>query len=329
MRAALRPLLFAPLAACGLTLNVDPGVADGGGEPPDAGVDSRAPAKDAEGDVGDARPTEDGGSSCSNGQRDGDESGVDCGGSCAKKCGLKEGCQAAKDCDSALVCTNSLCAYPSSCKALLAARPGAPSAVYTLQSSDNSTAFSAGCEMVADGGGWTLALKIDGRNDTFDYDKPLWTDSSLLAADHPGSDSVEAKLASFNETSFEAVRLAFYTAPNDLHAIVIPVVGASLKEAIAAKTATNLGRTPWMSLVPTGALQPNCGAEGFSVSGGNSRLRLGILGNDANSCGSPDSYIGVGSNGFCRSTRAGNVACWNDANGGSRDLAVFAAVFVR
>jgi hypothetical protein len=330
MRAVLRPFLFAPLAACGLTLNVDPVVSDGGSNLPDATIDSSISPKDAGEDVAETRPPEDAGPSCNNGQRDGDESSVDCGGSCAKKCGLKEACQTADDCDGALVCNSSVCAYPASCKALLAARPGTPSAVYTLQSKATSSNFSALCDMTADGGGWTLALKIDGRKDTFDYDKGIWTDSSLLAPDHPGNDDVEAKLASFNETSFDAVRLAFFTAANAVNTISIPVSGTSLKDAVAAKTQSNLGPDAWLSLVPTGALQTDVCAQGFSAAVGGARVRLGILGNDGSSCGTPDSYVGVGSNAFCsKGTRAGNVACWNAGNGGSRDLPVFAAVLVR
>lgn len=184
--------------------------------------------------------------------------------------------------------------------------------------------------MVEDGGGWTLALKIDGKADTFDYDKPIWTDNSVLGADHPGSDKVEAKLASFNETSFNDVRLVFFSAQNALNAVKIPVSAASLKDAVAAKTQTNLGRDAWLSLVPTGALQADSCGEGFSVTVGSASVRLGIVGNDGSSCRTPDSYIGVGSNGFCeKTTRAGNVACWNGANGGPRDTSVFAAVLVR
>ena len=184
--------------------------------------------------------------------------------------------------------------------------------------------------MTEDGGGWTLALKIDGKKDTFDYDKPIWTDSSLLGVDHPGNDKVEAKLASFNETSFDDVRLVFFPPSNTLNAVKISISGGSLKDVIAAKTQTNLGRDAWLSLVPTGALQADSCAEGFSVTVGSARVRLGILGNDGNSCGAPDSYIGVGSNAFCgKATRAGNVACWNAGNGGSRDASVFAAVLVR
>src|SRR5689334_17487016 len=47
----------------------------------------------------------------------------------------------------------------ASCEALLAAKPASPSDVYTLDPDGAGTSlpYQAFCEMVADGGGWTLA----------------------------------------------------------------------------------------------------------------------------------------------------------------------------
>ena len=60
--------------------------------------------------------------------------------------------------------------------------------------------------------------------------------------------------------------------------------------------ATSLGRTAWKDLVAGASLQPNCNAEGFNlVSGGDYQaVRLGILGNNENDCGTSDSRIGFG-----------------------------------
>ncbi|MEK6968358.1 MAG: hypothetical protein AABX51_07045 [Nanoarchaeota archaeon] len=46
--------------------------------------------------------------SCSNGIKDGSETGVDCGGTCANKCGVGAGCSGASDCQSN-VCTGGVC----------------------------------------------------------------------------------------------------------------------------------------------------------------------------------------------------------------------------
>jgi hypothetical protein len=64
---------------------------------------------------------------------------------------------------------------------------------------------------------------------------------------------------------------------------------------------THLGRSQWKWLIPGSSLQRNCNREGFNLyphSGGRyMRVRLGLLGNDNNNCGTPDSFIGLGNEG--------------------------------
>ena len=50
------------------------------------------------------------GASCADGKKDGDESDVDCGGSCSKKCGALGACASSGDCGSDLQCTKGVCA---------------------------------------------------------------------------------------------------------------------------------------------------------------------------------------------------------------------------
>ena len=85
----------------------------------------------------------------------------------------------------------------------------------------------------------------------------------------------------------------------------------------------------------SGSLQKNCNREGFNNRGGTSdasKVRIGILGNEQNTCGSTDSLIGVGGNqaSKCNSNgvAAGNQAgCKADA--GQRQTPGFAYIFAR
>ena len=67
---------------------------------------------------------------------------------------------------------------------------------------------------------------------------------------------------------------------------------------------TSLGPDTWKSVVgPNASLQVNCNMEGFNAAytgkepKGGSKARIGILGNNENSCSSCDSRIGFGTGG--------------------------------
>ena len=96
---------------------------------------------------------------------------------------------------------------------------------------------------------------------------------------------------------------------------------------------TSAGRNAWRSLVASPSLQPNCNAEGFNIDGGSYHaVRLGILGNQENDCGSPDSRIGFGGErNLCGA--GGDVSCGNvatcAADDGDRNTALFGFIFVR
>src|SRR5262245_19358859 len=57
-------------------------------------------------------------------------------------------------------CVGPRCQAFASCHALQTAFPNAPSGVYSIDA--GSGGFQTYCEQTGDGGGWTLALKVDG-----------------------------------------------------------------------------------------------------------------------------------------------------------------------
>ena len=55
-------------------------------------------------------------------------------------------------------------------------------------------------------------------------------------------------------------------------------------------------------------MQPNCNQEGFNSM---NKIRIGILGNNENDCGTPDSFLGVGGYSKCSlGTYSGNSGCF-------------------
>lgn len=332
--SALALALGALGLGCGLSFDlaeVAPPVPDAALAPDPSPGDDASPGDDgpdAASDTSKPAPIDE----CANGLRDGDESDVDCGGRCSKGCATGRGCGVTRDCAEGLVCEGGTCRFPTSCKELQDERPTSVSAVYTIKPKAAAVAYPAGCDMQLFGGGFTLVMRIDGSKNTFDFDASLWTSTQLLnETDASLSKTSEAKLAPFHDVPFTEVALQLDTKATT-RALKIAASRASLAELVTAAEPTNLGRTAWLDLVPGSSLQRACSAEGFSVVRGGARVRIGMLGNDsgnANDCGSPDSFVGVGSSAFCgRSPRAGNVACFNGA-GGDRTEVSFARVLVR
>ena len=229
-------------------------------------------------------------------------------------------------------CTGSACQSFASCRALQMAMPNAASGVVALDA--GTGAFNAYCEQSADGGGWTLALKVDGSAQTFNYDDPIWENTTLLAADAPDLDHTEAKLETWNAVPFSEVRVVFEYPINstDTHSLVIPLAGAKLFDLFQQSKPTTLGRDAWKSLMGASAsLQLECNLEGTNIYDANIRVRLGIISNNEADCLTPDSRIGVGGGGpscVSPSESAGDTACYEPDNG-EVELAAFAWVFVR
>ena len=274
---------------------------------------------------------------CADNIKNGAETDVDCGGAACGSCAIGKACGAGSDCTGG-VCTGNVCALATSCKTLLAGHPGLASGVYTLDpdGAGAKPSFQAYCDMVSDGGGWTLALKADGTKQTFTYAAALWTNTTLLATDKPDLDLNEAKLASWNETAFTDVRLALVDG-GVTRAVKIPKVATSLNAVYAAGafSATNLGRASWKGILAAPSLQTNCNREGFSNSVANyANIRLGILGNNEGDCNSPDSWIGLGGSATACSAAitatVGNGAiCGASGDLGDKEVKAFGYVFVR
>lgn len=55
------------------------------------------------------------------------------------------------------------------------------------------------CDMSSAGGGWTLALKVDGQAPTFCFDDVIWSNDSLLNPDSADETPIDAKLAPYTQ----------------------------------------------------------------------------------------------------------------------------------
>ncbi len=196
-------------------------------------------------------------------------------------------------------------ANSKSCKALLSKNPGTPSSVYSLDADGSGplAAYLAYCDMDADGGGWTLALKADGASATFSYEKSIWTNNQLLNIAASGLDTNEAKLESFNRIPARALRIGMSVA-GQTRWLTVPLnisPSQTLYDIFSHnyRVHTTIGRNAWMTLIDGSVLQNNCNEEGLNlaprVANNATGPRIGIVGNDNDECLTPDSYLGIGS----------------------------------
>lgn len=232
------------------------------------------------------------------------------------------------------------CAIPTSCSNLQTLAPNAPSGVYRIAPAAGLP-YDVYCDMTTEGGGWTLALKADGRQTTFDYFASLWTDSVLLNDASRDVTRTEAKLEPFVRMPYGRLLIRFESpivAVGDpvLRSLQVQHTGTSLRATFSGgyvAPAAPIGRDAWKTLAGNGSLQANCNREGFNVQAGGISLRLGISSNQENDCGTNDSFVGVGGNGNpCSAVGGGNLAVGNIAScmpdNGDRKQAAFAWVYL-
>ncbi|EDM76985.1 hypothetical protein PPSIR1_13265 [Plesiocystis pacifica SIR-1] len=247
-------------------------------------------------------------------------------------------------------CVNGDCLQVASCLELQGFDPLAtlPSAVYELDPDGPGPAapYLAYCELELFGGGWTLALKVDGDEPILGWDAPQWISGEALNPELPDRDRSAALLPSYAAVELSEVLIGFESPIlPDAEPLVLkwetlplPAPGSSLHALIAPGEwiETSLGRDAWKSLITDSSLQQNCVREGLNArndAATNARARIGIIANDQNNCNTPNSWLGVGganssSCGLATDGTAGNFAgC--QADNGDQNLYAFALVFVR
>ncbi len=96
---------------------------------------------------------------CSDKTKNGSETDIDCGGACPNKCSSGAACGQRTDCAAQLNCIVGKCTAPSaSCSAIKQAAPAIEDGNYLIEPDGVGPlpTFDAYCDMMQDGGGWTL-----------------------------------------------------------------------------------------------------------------------------------------------------------------------------
>ena len=160
----------------------------------------------------------------------------------------------------------------------------------------------------------------------------MWTNKESYAVEDglEGPTEKESKLASYWNTPFKKICLSM-SVNGDKKWMMFDYEASSLYSLIAdgQYRRTSAGRATWLSLIAGSSLQANCNYEGFNINQVGPPvqmyLRLGLIGNNQNNCGTPDSWIGFGAEHVYLGNER-NLAC---GNSGSVDLPAFGYIFVQ
>ena len=171
---------------------------------------------------------------------------------------------------------------------------------------------------------------------TFRYDSNFWKNRNEfnLPGGETGFDAQETKLSTYWKTPFSKICLGMKYG-QQTRFIVINKQAKSLYSLIAdgQHRATSLSRDKWKSLIgQEGSLQPYCNLQGFNAGGtnpGQSKARIGIIGNEQNECNSCDSRIGFGTGGYPDDSNT----CGNEAvalpDNGDKHIKAFGYILVQ
>jgi hypothetical protein len=189
--------------------------------------------------------------------------------------------------------------------------------------------------------GWALAMKMKGDSSVLKYSSSYWTDDQLLNADVSYMNTVvaaDSKFQPFLSSHVNALLLSTPSASIDLY------VGnfTSLKQVFNLpqkqydiyqtnfygdpnkyyntkySVQTHAGRSSWLSLTsqPCQLCQQNCNLEGINIGvhhyppAYDFSCRLGIIFNEQNECGSPDSGLMFGIEGVWSGRSLLNHGFW-------------------
>ena len=172
---------------------------------------------------------------------------------------------------------------------------------------------------------------------TFVYSSSYWENTKPYNVEDGLSNpySIEAKFAGYSELNFTSLCLGMKT-DGKINWVKVNYTAVSLHDVIKGETfkaISGISRTNWKKLINDSSLQRFCNRVGFNnYVSGNTKIRIGILGNDENNCLSPDSWIGFGTEGNpCRVTNTGscgNAAGCNPDNG-IRNIKAFGYILVK
>jgi hypothetical protein len=194
--------------------------------------------------------------------------------------------------------------------------PNLGTGTYVIDPLGDGVGFAVTCNMDFNDGGYTLALKIDGRNDAFSYSGSLWTSDGFDL--DTGETATTAKLQAYLAVPLTEVvlvmddQLAQPQLRFDYAVVVDAFASPSLQQLVTGPAQSVEDDFNRWRVVPNTNFQCGCNRLVVNSFG----LRLGLVvdedidgaGNPAPSCDNPDSFVGIGGRCFEGVGASGNCS---------------------
>jgi type II secretory pathway pseudopilin PulG len=220
-----------------------------------------------------------------------------------------------------------------SCRRIKDLDPSTENGIFPLDTDWDGILTSTYCNMQIEWGGWTLAMKADWNETTFEYDSPYWENNSTYNPTDYKYDDTEFKWDHFSILPFNQVMLELKTGWATRY-IIAAVTDSSLQNIFSNwYRPTYLTRDVWKTIIEDSSLQTECNKEGFNVSSTSywHHVRFWILWNEQTDCTSPDSRLGIGGSGTACGTSSAPVwnQAWCSADNWDINITSFGYLYVR
>jgi hypothetical protein len=131
------------------------------------------------------------------------------------------------------------------------------------------------CNMQIEGWGWTLVMKADWEQTTFEYDSPYWENTTVYNTSEYKYDDQEYKNQQFSILPFKQVMLELKTGTKTRY-IIAAVRADSLYDIFnwGTYTPTYLTREVWKTMIEDSSLQTADQQEWFNVTSRSDRARV-------------------------------------------------------
>ncbi len=199
------------------------------------------------------------------------------------------------------------------CFKILSDIPTSASGIYWLDPTGSGSPFQAYCDMITDGGGWTLVMRM-ANDSTLGYSSAYWASGSLLnSASLDATSNSNAVYQSYSTVSGTTIRGC--KGANTL-CIQGTVGSTNAKTLFSGSTQTlSISRASFIATFPPDdTSQPNCNQAGINVGVADGWGKFAIVGNNENDCGSDDSAWGWGIRGAGSHYCGAGTATWNSGS---------------